>query len=105
MTSLPPLGMASRALAARFMSTCSICTGSALTLPSLFPGTNSNSIFSDQTRQHLVDFLDDRVQIEQLQGLHLLASEGQQLPRQISGAARGLLYLIHITAQRMLRRQ
>ena len=30
MTSLPPVGMASRALMHKFMMTCSICVGSAL---------------------------------------------------------------------------
>src|SRR5437667_125345 len=33
MVSLPPRGMASRAFTARFMTTCSICPGSALTRP------------------------------------------------------------------------
>ena len=40
-----------------------------------------------------------------MQGLHLLASEGQQLPGQVGRAAGGLLDLIHVTAQGMLGRQ
>ena len=33
MVRTPPWGMASRAFTTRFMSTCSICPGSALTVP------------------------------------------------------------------------
>ena len=85
------------------MITCSICTGSALTLPQFLARNKLQlDIFSDQARQHFVDFFDDRVQIEQLQALHLLAPEGQQLPGQVGGAAGGFLDLIHISAQRVL---
>ena len=60
------------------------------------------NIFADQARQHLVDVLDDRVQVEKLQALHLLASKGEQLPCQVGSAARGLLDFIHVATQGML---
>ena len=75
-------------------------------LPQFLPGSKHQlNVFTDQARQHLIDILNNRVQIKKLQALHLLASKGKQLPRQVGGAARGLLDFIHVTTQRVLGRQ
>ena len=51
MVSVPPPGMASRAFYARFITTCSICTGSALTLPRSCAGNEHQfNILANQAR-------------------------------------------------------
>jgi hypothetical protein len=55
-------------------------------------------VFPDQARQHFCDFFNDYVQVEQLQALHLLSPERQQLPGQVGGTTRGFLDFIHIAA-------
>ena len=56
MKSFPPLGMASRALTARFMTTCSIWPGSTLTRPrSGFNLDYQRHVFTDQAAKHLFD--------------------------------------------------
>src|SRR5580704_13033363 len=52
--SFPPLGIASRAFRARFISTCSICPGSAFTVPKSTAGTVSTSMSSPISRRNMV---------------------------------------------------
>ena len=60
-------------------------------------GNGELKVLADQPRQHFADFLEHMIQIKQLQGLHLLAAEGQQLASQISGALGGFHDFLHIT--------
>ena len=106
MVSVPPSGMASRALAARFMTICSICTGSAFILPRSFTGRKHQlNVFANQAWQHGCDFTDDRIQIEDLQHLHLLAAKRQQLASQVGRAAGRGHDLSHVSTEGVLRSQ
>ena len=83
MVSLPPVGMASRALTARFMRTCSTWPGSALTGPRLrLSDGDQLDVLADEPAEHLLRVGDDVVEVEHPRRQHLLAAEGQQLPRQ-----------------------
>ena len=96
--------MASRALTARFIRTCSIWPGSAFTVPrSGRQAGRQLDVLADQAAQHLVHVLDDAVEVEHLRGQHLPAAEGQQLPRQGGGALGRLADLVHGLAGRILR--
>ena len=80
MVSLPPEGMASRALTARFMMTCSICPASARTGQRLGLGTMTRSMSSPIMRVSILHvFGGDVVEIDDARGEHLLAAEGQEV--------------------------
>ena len=89
MVSLPPRGMASRALTARFMMTCSIWPGSAFTRPSAESNTVESSTSSPIRRRNIFSMprtTSLRLQHARLQ--HLFAAEGQQLAGQRSRRVR-----------------
>ena len=101
--SSPPSRIASRALTARFISTCSSCAASALT------GHRSSDrirpqldVLANQPREQLLDVIDDLVDVEQRRLQHLLPAERQQLPGQRRGAVAGLLDLLGIAPQRVV---
>ncbi len=56
MVSLPPVGIASRALIARFMMTCSICPESARTGQRFLPGIVTRSMSSPIMRLSILKF-------------------------------------------------
>ena len=62
-------------------------------------------VLTDEVGQHAAGFLNNRIQIEQLQRLQLLTAEGKQLPRQLGGPARGGENFFRIAAQGIFRRQ
>ena len=94
MISCPPLGMASRALTARFISTCSIMPASAWTNSGCMANLNCTWMSSPRMRRSiLVMSLMDFVQV-QIARLHrLLAAEHEQLAGERGGALGGLANL------------
>ncbi len=60
------------------------------------------NIFADQSLQHLVHVGDCVVQIKRQRLQNLLASEGQQLPRQVRGALAGLLDFFEVSFDRRI---
>ena len=89
MVSVPPSGMASRALTARFMRTCSIWPGSALTGPAPAPSAVTSSTSSpiagaaSSPCPRTTAFRSSTSGCEDL-----LAAEGQELARQGGGPVR-----------------
>ena len=63
--------------------TCSICPGSTLIRP-MRPRRSDDElhVLADHAPQHLLHAREDLVQIDDLRLQHLLAAEGEQLPRQ-----------------------
>ena len=97
MISRPPVGIASRAFTARFINTCSSCerspnTGSGAGVVSM----HQLDVLADQPAHQPPDFANDDVDVEHFGPEHLLAAEGQELPRQQAGAMRGALDLVEI---------
>src|SRR5581483_2217807 len=80
MMSLPPSGIASRALTARFMMICSIWLASARILPR----SSSHFIIGEMTapirRGMSTHFLDDFVQVHDARLEHLHPAEREKLP-------------------------
>ena len=79
---MPPDGIASRALSARFVITCSSCPRSARTRQ---PGSTEveSSTPSPRSREsRLSSPFDDVAQLEHLRQDHLAAAEGEQLARE-----------------------
>src|SRR5712692_4025011 len=106
MLTVPPLGIASRALTTRFMITCSICPGSTRVLPSLAAGTIRSSTSSpDDAAEHLVHSGDDLVQVHDGRREHLLPAEREELPGQLGGALAGPPDLLDVRAHLAVRRQ
>ena len=88
---MPPCGMASRALTARFMITCSIWLGSARTAPSSATRDHHQiDVLADQAGQQFEVFRDHGVQVKNFGSEHLLAAEGQELPGEGGGAVGGV---------------
>src|SRR5688572_28977715 len=84
----PPRGIASRALTARFMSTCSAWAGSTMTRPTSGPVDVMISMsFADEPAQHRVHAGDDRTEVEDTRLEDLLSAEREQL---LGELARGL---------------
>ena len=81
MVSLPPAGIASRALTTRFTITCSICPGSALHASEVGsePQRRWLDVLADQALQHLLGLGHDGVEVEHLRLDDLLAAEREQL--------------------------
>ena len=100
----PPAGMASRALTARFITTCSICTGSALMQSR--PGstrTVRRTFSSSSRRQHLAQVGQDHPEVEHLGGQDLLAAEGEELAGEAGRALGRLLDLADLPRLRPVR--
>jgi hypothetical protein len=83
------------------MITCSSCPGSASTRPS--PGRRHAQldVLAEQAAQHLLDARrasgsDRRPRLE-----HLLAAEGEELPRQLRRPLAGAPDLVEVVAQRV----
>src|SRR5216117_2992357 len=85
MLSRPPPGMASRALTARFRSTCSSWPGSALTAPA--PGSSdvTSSTSSPSSRRSIRSMFATTALRQHLGSEHLPAAEREQLPRELRG--------------------
>ena len=93
--SLPPSGMASRELTARFMMTWSICEGSTFTAGSCRREIDFQlDVFPDDPPQHFVDALHDLVEIHNPGHCHLPAAECQQLVGQRRGSLRRVQYFV-----------
>ncbi len=89
MVSLPPSGMASRALTTRFMSTCSIWPGSASVSAEVWrEHLDKFDVLAEDPPEHLLDPRSDLVQVQRHGLQHLLAAEGQELPGQRHRRAR-----------------
>ena len=100
--SRPPCGMASRALTVRFISTCSICPGSAETRPvSASEPELELDVLSDEPAEHRRQVADQRVDVEHLRLEDLLAAEGQELARQAGRALGRPPDLLHVVGQRV----
>ena len=83
----PPRGMASRALTARFMSTCPNWPGSTLTRP--IAGSRDGAehdILAEQASQHPLRVLDHDVEVEHLGLQHGATAEGEELAGEGGGA-------------------
>ena len=102
MVSLPPSGMASRALTTRFISTCSIWPGSAWTSAEVRrEHLDEVDVLAEDPPEHLLDPGGDLVQVQRHGLQHLLAAEGQELPGQRRRALAGLLHLQQIVLERV----
>ena len=62
-------------------------------------------VLADQPSQHLVRVAHDLVQVDDARLEHLLAAEGEELPRQVGRAMRGLVDLGQLHPRRVLRLQ
>lgn len=102
MVNAPPLGMASRALTTRFMMTCSIWAGSALTL-AMWGAEHADQlhVLANQSPQHFFQIDDDVVQVKDLGFEDLFATEGEELPGECRRAVSGFLNLFAIDADRV----
>ena len=70
-------------MTARFISTCSICPGSARDRAEVRRGSQSElDVLADDATQHLANPGDQLVQINDLELEDLLAAEGEKLLRQ-----------------------
>ena len=96
--SVPPAGMASRALTPRLAITCSSCPGSAITSPS--DGSRCElelDLLAHHAAEHAAHFVHDRVEVHQPRLQHLLPAEGQELahePGRPVGRAADLLQVL-----------
>src|SRR5580704_12812320 len=90
MSSRPPSGMASRALTARFIITCSIWLASARMAPRSGED-NKLDVFADQPGNQLPHLLDDVVKAHHAGLQHLHAAEGEKLPGERRGAIGGAI--------------
>src|SRR5579883_1012955 len=99
MVSLPPLGMASRALAARFMTSCSTCTGSSFTLPRSGSIWMASSTSSPTTRASIFDTSRSTLFRSSTCSFCLFSPKGQQLAGQVGCAAGRAQDLQHIAMQ------
>src|ERR1700751_2101936 len=96
----PPSGMASRALAAKFIRTCSICSASTLTRPNPSPGRNVNSMSSPIRRGSVLAMPSMAgIEFDHPQGLRLFPAESQQLAGKFGGAPRGQQNLVNLRFQ------
>ena len=101
----PPCSIASRALAARFIRTCSICIGSTRTRPNAGPGEKLNSMSSPMSRGRVLAIpADNLVQFHDAQRLRLLSAEGQKLTRQFGSASRRQQDFLNLGFQRAILR-
>ena len=101
MVSTPPCGIASRALTARFTTTCSRCLGSMRTsvVAASERGVNTN-VHAEQLLEHAVERSDDRVEVDRLRRFeHRAAAEDQELPRERRGPAADFEHLVQIVLQ------
>ena len=105
MVSVPPLGMASRAFTTRFISTCSIWPGSALTHAEVRPQHEVQiDILADQPPQHGAQAVTS-IQVQHPGLQHLPPAEGQQLLGQRGGTLPGLQDLFRRMVVRIVRLQ
>ena len=107
MVSVPPSGIASWALTARFRITCSIWLGSAFTCPSASSKRKASSTCSPISRRqhalHPARRRRVRLMIDRLEDL--LPAERQELARERGGALAGVPDLQQVGAQRGVARQ
>ena len=97
---LPPWGIASRALSARFRMICSICPGSAETRSSgVASQRHELDVLADQPAQQRVHARHDSVQIENLRLEDLLAAEREELTREAGRARRGVADLVDVAVR------
>ena len=92
--------MASRAFTTRFMITCSICAGSAFTLPTIVRDAGDHlNVVVHQAAQQLVHIEDDGVQVQRFGLQHLFAAESEQLAHQRGRAAGGIFDALDIVRE------
>ncbi len=97
MRSRPPCGMASRAFAARFMSTCSICPGSATTSPSDASVSRCSSISSPTSfTSRPLKLAMTSLRFSRRGCRICLRLKARSCRRQARGAARGALDLLRV---------
>ena len=90
--------MASRALTARFNSTCSIMPASASTVGGRLAVIQlQRHVLAQQPAEHVGHVADDFVHVQPLGLDELAAAEGEQLPREAGGALGGLRDLLRGT--------
>ena len=100
----PPWGMASRALAARFIRICSTCTGFDADAAESVPRDEVEfDVLANQAVQGPGDVGDYGIQVDDAKRLHLLAAEGEQLPGQLRGSAGGGEYFLKLVLDRASR--
>ncbi len=101
MRSSPPSGIASRALAARLSSTCSIWPRSATIHFGSGDGSTTRAMSdAQQAAEHRLHRADRFVEVEGGRQQHALAAEGEQLTGQPGGAAAGGEDLLEVLAHR-----
>ncbi len=94
---VPPDGIASRALTARLVITCSSWPGSASTRPSTGSSSSrSVDVLADDPPQHRAQLRHDRVEVHDPRLEHLLPAEGQELAGERRRAVRGAVDLQHV---------
>ena len=95
--------MASRALTARFSSTCSIMPTSASTMAGDVAVIQlQRHVLAQKPSQHVGHVADDFIHVQSLGLDELAAAEGEQLPRQAGGALGGLGDLLRGARRRFL---
>ena len=95
--SVPPLGIASLALMARFSSTCSSWPGSARIGPGpLTQPKQDAAVLTHDPREHPFPSDHERVQLESHGAEHLAAAEGQQLGGDGGCSFGRLPYVLHV---------
>ena len=101
-STLPPAGIASRALSARFVITCSTWPRSARTRQSGRDGRRELDIVAQEPREQPLEPGDDVAEIQDLRLEHLMAAEGEQLARERSGTIGGAHDLQCVRAPRIV---
>ena len=97
-----PTGIASRALSARFVITCSIWPPSARTRQPGVNGGRELDVVAQEPREQSLELLDDFAEIEDLRQEHLVAAEGEQLARERGSTIGGAHDLQRVRAARVV---
>ena len=106
MVTVPPCGIASRALMTRFTSTCSSWRGSASAgLAVLVALHLEPRAAAERAREQALHVAHHVVQVDLRRCAHLLAAEGEQLAGERRATLHRLADVAHVLAQLALRRQ
>ena len=103
--SVPPDGIASRALSTRFRTTRSICPGSARTAPLRPEHRDELDAVGQHGLEQAAHPLGHLVQVERLGLEHLAPAVGEKLTRELGGSLRADEHHLRVTDERTLQRQ